>query len=1508
MNRVYRVVFNRTLRLMQAVAETGKTRNGSGKTAVAAAGASLGILSGSDGHYSRPHPSGLRVKPLVSAMLVAAAGFGHGYAQAAGSSTTLTSDSTTAQTLSSGDTITVDSGVTLDVDDGSNTIAVKGSGTIYNYGTVEETGSGSDAGRVIRDKSDTGLTLTVYNYGAMYAQDDDVIQIQYSDNNVALYNYGKLISNNESEGGAQAVDFSAITTGSNYLYNAAGALIEAYEADAVRPGVDGVIDNYGTIYSYNASATPDDGSDGIDAQTNSGVTITNGSTGVIEGARHGITGGNSDTSTDGSYTMSVTNAAGGVIEGDDGSGINIDGFNANEVITVNNQGTLTGDGVTADGDGVDVDGLVDLTNSGTIQSLHAYDDTSEGVTVGGGTIVNTGTIAGYNSATNADGTTNTGTGRGITLAGLDKDPTTGDAIATEGIYADTTVDNSGLIYGQSDSAIAVTGAANDYSVSITNEAGGVLEGGGSAAVVSTGGNDATVINYGTIQADGTGDAIDLGSGDSSVEILGGSASVIGNMDGGTGTSTLTITPGTGYSFSYGGVISDFSSVDIGAGMVTLSGSNTYTGATTIDSGGTLALSGTGGIADSSSVTDNGTLDISDTTAGASITSLSGSGTVALGSENLSLTDASGAFGGTIGGSGDVTVGGGTETLTGNNTYTGTTTIDSGATLALANSGSIAASSGVVDDGTFDISDTTSGTSVTSLSGSGTVDLGSNTLTLTDASGTFSGTITGSGGLTLENGTETLTGVSDYTGATTIDAGATLVLSAAGDIILANVVDYGKLEVEGTVTNLSGDGNVTLGSNGLTLGGGTFDGTISGSGALTLSGDETLTGTSTYTGATTIDSGATLALTGTGSIADSSSLADDGTFDVSGTTDGASITSLSGDGAVTLGSKDLTLSDASGSFSGVISGSGGLTVGGGSETLSGANTYTGTTTVDSGATLALMGSGSIAASSSLVDNGTFDISGTASGATVQNLSGAGTVALGSQTLTLADASGTFSGAFTGSGTLLKEGSGMLTLNGNSASFTGTTEIAGGTLEVGDANTSSAVLGGDVTVDADGTLRGHGTIDGDVDNDGTVEPGGSVGTLTVEGNYAQSGSATFTVEITPTSASELVVGGTATLNGTMSIIYDPGTYTARTYTLISAAKGVSGTFSTVTSSGTSNLGSLTASVSYSADAVELDLASASGSGTTVVAPTDTSIYTAAGTAAILAAQAQSATVLSHLGNASKATEATPATWFSASGVQTKVGGSGGEPGFQTHRYGFLAGLEQKFGEYTAGVSAGYDHTDLSESSTGDSGMTDTLRAALYGARALGPVNLGATLGVGLDFLSQKRPFGSVGTAEGDHLGEEFNLGGQASLPMTFGSVTVTPRVGLRYAYFHSDGFDESGASGQNLSVGTDNVRSLQPYVGVTFDRAFGDAVRPIKAELRIGYAYELLDANRAISVASQDGTLFTAAGTTLPRGYLTAGAGVTLHPRKNLAVSLDYDGMLNTAHASSEQGSIRVSYKF
>ena len=130
-----------------------------------------------------------------------------------------------------------------------------------------------------------------------------------------------------------------------------------------------------------------------------------------------------------------------------------------------------------------------------------------------------------------------------------------------------------------------------------------------------------------------------------------------------------------------GVISGPGGVSItNGGSASLSGTNTYTGPTSV-SGGYLALLGPGSIATSSgvNVSAGGVFDISGTNNGASVRSLAGdqSGMVWLGSQTLTITAAQDVFAGTIAGSGGLTLAGGVEALTGTNIYTGPTTINGG---------------------------------------------------------------------------------------------------------------------------------------------------------------------------------------------------------------------------------------------------------------------------------------------------------------------------------------------------------------------------------------------------------------------------------------------------------------------------------------------------------------------------------------------------------------------------------------------------------------------------------------------------------------------------------------------------------------------------------------------------------------------------------------------------------------------------------------------------------------
>ena len=207
---------------------------------------------------------------------------------------------------------------------------------------------------------------------------------------------------------------------------------------------------------------------------------------------------------------------------------------------------------------------------------------------------------------------------------------------------------------------------------------------------------------------------------------------------------------------------------------------------------------------------------------------------------------------------------GTTILTGANTYTGTTNINTGATIQIGNagtSGNLSASGAVSDNGTlvFNRTDTQtvanviSGTGAVTQAGTGTIKLsGLNTFTgiaTLNANTTVQAANTnalGTGVLVLKNGT-TLS--SDSATARTL---ANSSFTFDGNTTLGDATNNGALTFSGNGT-LTGNRALAINSA-VTIsgvigdGGGTFGLTKNGSGTLTVSG------INTYGGATVINSG------------------------------------------------------------------------------------------------------------------------------------------------------------------------------------------------------------------------------------------------------------------------------------------------------------------------------------------------------------------------------------------------------------------------------------------------------------------------------------------------------------------------------------------------------------------------------------------------------------------------------------------------------------------------------
>ena len=284
-----------------------------------------------------------------------------------------------------------------------------------------------------------------------------------------------------------------------------------------------------------------------------------------------------------------------------------------------------------------------------------------------------------------------------------------------------------------------------------------------------------------------------------------------------------------------------------------------------------------------------------------------------------------------------------------------------------------------------------------------------------------------------------------------------------------------------------------------------------------SGTTVLNGTNDYRGGTTITAG-TLQVANNSSVGIGAVMLDGGIFQA-----GASGLSFANafiidatTGTIDTQANTLTLS---GGISDGTGSTGGLTkIGSGTLVLSGPSSYSGATNVNAGTLQA--GAMNAFASQSLfnVASGVvLDLNGF--NETLGSLAGAGNVTLDSGTLTAGgnNASTTYSGTISGSGGFNKAGSGTLLLTGTST-YTGVTNIDGGTFEVDGAITSSS----SVNVNAGSTLTGVGTVDPStvtIGSGSSFVPGkaGAPGTsMTIAGNLAFQSGALYVVYLNQTTS--------------------------------------------------------------------------------------------------------------------------------------------------------------------------------------------------------------------------------------------------------------------------------------------------------------------------------------------------------------------------------------------------------
>ena len=917
-----------------------------------------------------------------------------------------------------------------------------------------------------------------------------------------------------------------------------------------------------------------------------------------------------------------------------------------EVANINPNGntiTLTGPIVSLGGGGTGIGnttGESDLTISGNGTVIVAPASGSNPLFYGNW-IISKGTLQASSDA--ALGNT---AGPAFTIGQIDLDGGTFQAAASFSSVRSLIVTSNNTVYDTNGFTTAFTGSLTDVQrlVSINNSsssnAGAVAFGsfnvGATATLTLSGGAKGETVTFtnGVVRTDrGTlllqaSTAAALGNTE---KVLSGSAPTVTNgivapwmiIDSGGAAGTNPYDFAT-YDSTKGYIVATYGATAIGAGTLTARSVVHQTASATLNAANTSYAAYSLKIDNGRTVTigASNTLTLGDGSNPAGLilsnSSIAG-GTLAFGGSEAIIfaKGGSNSISSAISGSNGLTLAGsGTLTVSSASNLTGMINVDSG-TLALSaidvfrvsadgvtlsnntnNSQSKAILSFTASQ-TFAALNTVGNNSTISFSGSAALTIGETTNANplgNNLSSTISATITETGpavsGATLGALTKNGSGMLDLTGMSK----GTLTLVSGSDV----VVNGGILRMSGNAF-VNPNAIVLNDSSELQLaeGGGTvFANPVSGSGKLHLIGGTLqLKGTNSYTGGTIVEVGSTLDVTAAnlptgGNITNAGGLvvfdqATNGTY--SGVmSDGRQMEATTG----AFLSGTLVKDDSTGASSGNV-------------TLAAKQTYTGATFVEAG-TLTL-GVVDAVATSAGVDlgrvGGPLGIGAAPSGGPItatlalaadnmlQGLTseqGNNTaVLLGGHTLTVNTAAGTawsFGGSINptgGAGSLVKSGAGTLMLAGNSF-YTGATNINGGILSVNGSIASSSFF-----VNAGGTLGGNGTVGSTTINaGGTLAPGNSVGTLTVSGSLVFTTASTYLVEVGATADRTNVTGtpGTATLAGTLAAAPQGSTFSfGKSYTVLSAVNGRTGTFDAVTTSNPY----ISASASYTATDVLLSL---------------------------------------------------------------------------------------------------------------------------------------------------------------------------------------------------------------------------------------------------------------------------------------------------------------------------------
>jgi outer membrane autotransporter protein len=245
--------------------------------------------------------------------------------------------------------------------------------------------------------------------------------------------------------------------------------------------------------------------------------------------------------------------------------------------------------------------------------------------------------------------------------------------------------------------------------------------------------------------------------------------------------------------------------------------------------------------------------------------------------------------------------------------------------------------------------------------------------------------------------------------------------------------------------------------------------------------------------------------------------------------------------------------------------------------------------------------------------------------------------------------------------------------------------------------------------------------------------------------------------------------------------------------------------------------------------------------------------------------------------------------------------------------MGGDVQVAKSWRVGGAFAYGHSKVD--STGDSKGTtsgiDSYQAAAYANYTAKRWYLDTTLVYGRHQYENTRAINFTGfsdTAKASYGGNQYTAQVAGGVPLVWKNVLFTPNLSLTYSMLQQDGYTESGTSGGNLTVDSQNNNSFKTGLGMKASKSFSNGKNRVVPEVRATWYHEYASTapdSTARFVAG--GTSFTTTGAKPASDSFVAGLGLSLVRANRVTISANYDAELRDSYVG-HNGMLQLRYNF